>query len=262
MTSLRKGLKLEAGGVVSLAGAGGKTSLMFKLAREISAAGEPVLTTTTTKIFRPTPDQSPGLIISDSTETLLRKAEDLFKDHHCLHVTAAAGTLMGENKLVGFRPETIDSISKANLFRWIIVEADGAAGKPLKAPNPYEPVFPDCTGWVIGLVGLSAVGKPLTEHWVFRPERFMYISGLTQGAGITESAIGNVLGHKNGIFKGAPANALRIAFLNQADVPGALAAGRKIVHLLIGEKKSTINRIVIGQILVEPPILECYETGV
>ena len=58
MASLREGLKLEKGGVVSLVGAGGKTSLMFRLARELSIAGDAVLTTTTTKIFEPSGDQT------------------------------------------------------------------------------------------------------------------------------------------------------------------------------------------------------------
>lgn len=46
MTSLREGLMLEDGGVVSIVGAGGETSLMFGIARELSIAGESVLTTT------------------------------------------------------------------------------------------------------------------------------------------------------------------------------------------------------------------------
>ena len=50
MITLRDALKLDEGGVVSFVGAGGKTSLMFSLARELSKVGESVLTTTTTKI--------------------------------------------------------------------------------------------------------------------------------------------------------------------------------------------------------------------
>ncbi|MCD4678214.1 MAG: hypothetical protein K8S18_19810, partial [Desulfobacula sp.] len=52
-------LQLNRRGVISLIGAGGKTSLMFCLAKELENSGKTVLTTTTTKIFMPTPDQSP-----------------------------------------------------------------------------------------------------------------------------------------------------------------------------------------------------------
>ena len=38
MTTLREAFLLEDGGVISLVGAGGKTSLMFRIAGEISKA--------------------------------------------------------------------------------------------------------------------------------------------------------------------------------------------------------------------------------
>ncbi|MBW2409536.1 MAG: hypothetical protein JRF72_07020, partial [Deltaproteobacteria bacterium] len=70
---------IEGRGVVSLVGAGGKTSLMFRLAHEISEAGDSVLTTTTTKILNPPPQQSSNLIISDQIDTIVKYSEDVFK---------------------------------------------------------------------------------------------------------------------------------------------------------------------------------------
>ena len=79
MVSLRDALMLGEGGVISLVGAGGKTSLMFRLAHELEKAGERVLTTTTTKIYEPSADQSAGLIVSTSThpptQSLARESE-------------------------------------------------------------------------------------------------------------------------------------------------------------------------------------------
>ena len=66
---------LADGGVVSLVGAGGKTSLMFRLARELTKAGGTVLTTTTTKIFEPTPDQAARVILAESASGLLTQAQ-------------------------------------------------------------------------------------------------------------------------------------------------------------------------------------------
>lgn len=258
MISLRHALMLEGQGVVSLVGAGGKTSLMFKLAHEISEAGESVLTTTTTKIYEPTRDQSSCLIVSDSVETIVNKVKDLFKNN-ILHVTAAAGHLQNENKLIGHKPKAIDALSKTNLFRWIIAEADGAGGKPLKAPANHEPVIPESTKWVIGIVGLNGVGKPLTDEWVHRPELFSTITGLAAKKEVTEAAVGDVLIHDKGIFNNAPANALRVVFLNQADVPGGLETGRTIANLIGKKEKTGIKRIVIGQTMGDPPVLEYHE---
>ena len=258
MTSLCKAMMLEDQGVVSLVGAGGKTSLMFKLAREISEARESVLTTTTTKILNPTPEQSSNLIISDHIDTIVKYTEDVFKKNQC-HITAAAGQVQSENKLIGLHPEIIDALEATKLFRWIIVEADGAARKPLKAPAGHEPVIPESSTHVVGICGLSAVGNYLSETWVHRSRIFAEITGLNSGQTITAEAFGDMLVHEKGIFKGAPSSALRIVFLNQADFPGGHEAGKKIAELLIEKERTGLNRIIIGQIKFVPPVLEYYD---
>ncbi len=257
MASLREGLMLGDRGVISLVGAGGKTSLMFRLARELEKAGERVLTTTTTKIYEPSADQPTGLIVSGSVPKMLKEAQAMLK--YRLHVTAAAERLPDTGKLRGFAPEIIQDIWNSRLFRWIIVEADGAAGRALKVPADHEPVIPACTSQLVGMVGLNCAGRRLNDQWVFRHERFIQLTGLADGSEITESAIIAVLKHDRGIFKNAPAQAMCIAFLNQADSTQNRAAGQRIAHTLIKEKISGLHRVIIGQILSDPPVLEVYD---
>jgi probable selenium-dependent hydroxylase accessory protein YqeC len=257
MVSLREGLMLEGGGVISLVGAGGKTSLMFKLAHELSITGESVLTTTTTKIFEPEPDQSSCVIVSDSVTRLLDQAQKMINKQP--HITMALDRLPDTGKLIGFAPEVVDALWKRRLFRWIVVEADGAAGRPLKAPADHEPVIPGCTSCLVGLAGLSGIGRPLTDQWVFRPERFAELTGISRDAAVTETAVANVLTHKNGLFKNAPTEAARIAFLNQADTPETCAAGQRIVRLLKEKINTGLKRVVIGQTRADSPVIEVHE---
>ena len=49
---LKRALGMERGEVVSLVGAGGKTTTMFRLADELASDGWKVITTTTTMIWR------------------------------------------------------------------------------------------------------------------------------------------------------------------------------------------------------------------
>ncbi len=51
----------------------------------------------------------------------------------------------------------------------MIIEADGARKLPIKAPAEHEPVIPEFVNTVITVIGLSGLGKPLTEEWVHRP---------------------------------------------------------------------------------------------
>ena len=254
MVSLRDGLMLGDGGVVSLVGGGGKTTLMFKLARELSMVGESVLTTTTTKIFEPSLHQTSGVILSDSAAGILKRADKMLVKH--LHVTAAVGRLRASGKLNGFRPDIIGQIWNAGLFQWIIVEADGAAGKPLKAPVAHEPVIPACTQRLVGMAGLIGAGQPLTERLVFRHEQFARLTGLKFGATVTDAAIAEVFVRDDGLFKGFCPEVRRIAFLNQADVGDNFSAGQRVVRILSRLKNTGLTRAVIGQVLVDPPVLE------
>jgi probable selenium-dependent hydroxylase accessory protein YqeC len=256
MSSLQHSLGLNKGGVISLVGAGGKTSLMFRLARELSRQDAAVLTTTTTKIYTPSPSQAPVVIMTESAKAALKQSKTLLKRYR--HISAGSRVLHFQNKLKGFSPEAIDDIWQSGIFRWIIVEADGAAGRPVKAPAIHEPVIPKCTQWVVGVVGLQAIGKPLNARWAFRPQLVSQVTGLAEGSILTESAIVDLLSDQNGILKGAPAGATRLAFLNQADSQGRLESGKKIAQMLLRQKKSGFTRVLIGQMLYEPAIREYY----
>jgi probable selenium-dependent hydroxylase accessory protein YqeC len=256
--SLLEALALDRRGVVSFSGAGGKTSLMFRLARELSKAGGPVLTTTTTKIRMPTPEQSPGVIFSVSSKELLSKARNIFQ----IHRHFSAGAQIGSNKKVlGFPPDFVDKLWYSGMFRWILVEADGAAGRSIKVPGPDEPVIPACSNIVIGVVGLDAIGKPLDNRSVFRPRLFSTITGLVMGEPLTESVVAAAILHKEGIMKGAPPHADRLLFLNKADQPGALESARRIsAHLLKRAEKIGLKRVIIGHAEHEHPVVECHST--
>jgi probable selenium-dependent hydroxylase accessory protein YqeC len=259
MTSLRHSLSLKNGGVISLVGAGGKTALMFRLARELSSQGDPVLTTTTTKIYTPNRKQSSIVLISRSAKALAIEARAILKRKP--HISAGSQLIHFQNKLKGFPPETIDALWQSGAFRWIIVEADGAAGKPLKAPASHEPVIAQCTKWAIGIAGLEAVGKPLTERWVFRPQMVSKITGLAPGESISESAIADVFVSSDGVLKNIPVQAKRFAFLNQADSQERHEAGKKIARIISSQKEALFTGVVIGQTLYEPPVKEYYPKG-
>jgi len=254
---LPEALLLTGGGVVSLVGAGGKTSLMYRLARELAGSGQTVLTTTTTHIHPPTSEQCAVCILAPTAERILEQAEEKFREHR--HITAAAERVAESGKLSGLAPEEIDRLEASRVFDWIIVEADGAAGRPLKAPAAHEPVIPSCSGWVVGMVGLRALSRPLTGRWVFRPEAFAKITGLAPGAKVTAEAVAAVLAHERGAMKGAPAQSRCVAFLNQADARNRRTAGGRIAGLLKQTGGSRIRRVIIGQVLDAPPVSAVFD---
>jgi probable selenium-dependent hydroxylase accessory protein YqeC len=61
--TLKEALDIRPGEVISLVGGGGKTTLMFALARELAFGDGCVVTTTTTKILEPSPSETPLLLL-------------------------------------------------------------------------------------------------------------------------------------------------------------------------------------------------------
>lgn len=99
----------------------------------------------------------------------------------------------------------------------LLIEADGARQKSLKAWAEHEPPVPPFVKQVVQVAGLSALGNALNEKIVHRADIFSEISGLASSDTITMEAILVALTHPAGGLKNIPHNARRTALLNQAD---------------------------------------------
>ncbi|MBW2092714.1 MAG: putative selenium-dependent hydroxylase accessory protein YqeC [Deltaproteobacteria bacterium] len=212
--------------------------------------GETVLTTTTTKLFNPSREQSAHVIIEADLAELTRKVEKLRKK--CMHITAGHGYLDSQEKLAGFEPGIINQIWHTGLFQWILVEADGAARKPLKAPASHEPVIPSSSACVGVIIGLDALGKPLDDRWVFRSGLYSQITGLPLGAPVTAESIASIILDEQGLMKGSPIRAKRFVFLNKADEERLVRAGQKIGSLLLKNGGGALEKVFIGVLEPEP----------
>ncbi|MCP4198862.1 MAG: putative selenium-dependent hydroxylase accessory protein YqeC [Proteobacteria bacterium] len=244
--------------MICFIGAGGKTSLMFKLAAELATSGQSVLTTTTTKIRTPTAKQSPHVILAAGIPEIEKKARKAIDQW--VHISAASKeTPAKKGKLIGYTPEIVDELHQKRLAKWILVEADGAAGKPLKAPAEHEPVIPKNAHTVVAVIGLDSVGEPLDEKSVFRPELFSRISGIGMGATITAQGIVNALEDEQGLLKNCPPRAIKMLFLNKADTPKRLETGQKIARLITENRTLELTRTLIGKARSAMPVIECHD---
>lgn len=258
MQGIEEVLCSASGGVLSLTGAGGKTSLMFHLARVLSESGKRVLVTTTTKIFPPTARQC-GTVLVDADPEIIGRRASLRPGNE--PVTAAARRDPETGKLLGFPPEAIDLLHRSGRFDWIVVEADGSARRPLKAHAPHEPVIPSCSTALVAVAGLEVLGQPLTEEWVFRPELAATLMGIAAGDTIGAAALTRLIVHPKGLFTGAPKDARRFLFLNKADTPQRLLRAAQIMAAVREEAPSVAEALLVGQALNGVTLHAVYPMG-
>lgn len=251
--TLKEALDIRPGEVVSLVGGGGKTTLMFALARELASGGDCVVTTTTTKILEPSPSETPLLLLETDEEELMRLLLDNVDKYR--HITIASGRLTS-GKLNGISSEFVVKLAGLSQVSYIVVEADGAAHRSLKAPNPTEPVIPFNTSLVIPMVGIDAVGCRLTEEDVFRPEIVSNLLGLPLGEVISSEAIAFLITHHQGIIKGSPERARIVPFINKVDLDKGLSKGRDLAGKILAMRHPQIEQVVLGQAQSPEPVIE------
>lgn len=254
--TLRSAFNTQHGEVISLVGAGGKTTLMSSLAKELTDANAKVITTTTTKIFD---WQAPGdiLILEKDEGKLLEHLNQALQKHR--HITLANERLTKEGKLKGISSEMIIRIAGLKWVDYIIIEADGAARKPLKAPNATEPVIPQNTTLVIAIIGIDALGLELTRENVFRPEIVSRLTGLPLGGTISADTIATLIIHKQGITKGSPVNARIIPIINKVDIKKDTTEAKTLAYKILEVGRSKIERIVLGQLQSVEPVIKVIQ---
>ncbi len=188
--------------VISVIGAGGKTSLICSLAYQYLSNNLSVCITTTTKMqilatantFFAQKGEilSQGLIFHYNNKTkewekyLSNKSrierngfnicyleEDLIKENlnqEKLPFFCQVGKKITEEKIGSIKEKTLQELAKR--YQVVLVEADGAKGKPLKGWRNFEPVIADISEQIIMVIDGSTIFRPISEKNIFALDLF------------------------------------------------------------------------------------------
>ncbi|HEX6384622.1 MAG TPA: selenium cofactor biosynthesis protein YqeC [Anaerolineae bacterium] len=265
---------LPSGELIAFVGGGGKTSLMFALAGALTARGQRVVTTTTTRIFAAQMKLAPAVLTTEDTEgtETERLDQPLAQFGSCLVV----GRVEGE-KALGVPADLPARLLARPDVDHVLVEADGSQMRPIKAPADHEPVIPPETTLLVPVVGIDALDGPIREV-AHRPELVMRLLNsqqltvnpsmpqdqqLTVGSGqyeVTErlsvGAVACLLTHPEGGLKNAPDGTRVIPLINKVETATQLVAARQIAgHALHAAR---IAQVVIGAVKSEQPVHEVH----
>jgi probable selenium-dependent hydroxylase accessory protein YqeC len=211
--------------VISIVGAGGKTTLMYALAECCARKGKKVLVTTTTHIFRP----ENSLWVED-----IQGAEKLWESN----LYAVVGRPAEDNKLRGLPEKELKMyIEMADV---VLIEADGARRKPCKVPAFHEPVIPDESDIVIGVMGMDALNQPL-EEVCFRMEEAVKFLHVATSDKLNINMMAEILASDKGTRKNVGGREYYVV-LNKCDTKERVQAGEQIIRML---NKRGIHRCVL-----------------
>jgi len=259
---IREALGVKAGDVISIVGAGGKTSLALRLLAELKREGLKAIFTTTTKFLEPIPASGEAIVLEEDAAKIVERVREAFGQGDAVilarrrlkervSIPASYPFPMRPRKLQGIPPEAVDELHEAFSEAVVIVEADGAKGKLLKAPSPHEPVVPTSTSIHVAMAHADALGKPIREEFVHRPEEVARLLGCPVGSTLDEAAIASILLHPEGGMKAKPPLARFVPVVNGREEASPQKAYR-IARLLL--RSPEVKAVPIATLWAEEPV--------
>jgi probable selenium-dependent hydroxylase accessory protein YqeC len=233
--------------VITFTGSGGKTSLIWLLARRLSQCHPPakILVTPAAKMFLP----SQG---------------GRFFDRYYNGAPPSPAVGISLSGVFNEKTGKLESLPLPELERIIggcdlvLIEGDGSKELPLKGWAAHEPVVPSFTDITVGVLPLRPLGKPVNEKIIHRLPLFCALTGAKPEEDLSPAHLAAIISgnQKNGahsagrsLFSGACGK--KILFINQLDFTNdeaafSLASG--LISLLPPEFRSSLYRIIAGSV--------------
>ena len=248
VSNLFSALDMGSRELVALVGGGGKTSLLFALAAELHQGKKRVVSSTTTKVRHREAQRSSCIVFTDSVPSWKDKLNEGLQNHG--HVFLARVPL-DSGKVDGISPSLANEMYQEEGIDYIIIEADGSSGRPVKVPAVHEPVIPSSSTMVVAILGLEAIGAKMGPEVVFREDLFGKLTGLELGERLTPAVLARLFLEPEGLFKGTPSSAKRVVFLNKQDLLPESGEAEELAGLILESELSQVEHVVIGSILKE-----------
>ncbi len=249
---LADALRTCPGMCVAFVGAGGKSGAMRRIVQELST-DIPLIVTTTTKLgFEQTDLAASHMVVAKMGD--LDAIGARLREWGSVLVTGPLGT--GEPKWLGLDEVQLGIAHQASTDAGavMLVEADGARRRALKAPAEHEPVIPAFADLVVPIAGIDALGAPLSEDAVHRPELVARCLGLQMGTQLTAQHIADLMTSPAGGLKGVPETAEVRLLINKIESRELLAAGRSIAERALLRK--AVRAVVLGAVGDKDPVVE------
>lgn len=249
MASLEQALGIRSG-VLCVVGAGGKKTLLYRLAGELP--GRVALTTTVlTPPFARHADQ---VIVVEHPLSLVAQ---LREEAQPARIVGIAHPSEKHNRWAGLTREEVDSLANLRVFDTILVKADGARSRWIKVPGPEEPIIPSSVTAVVPVVSARALGQPLDETTAHHPERVAELAGARVGARIEPEHLAALLSSPLGALKDV-GTALVVPVINMVDDDATRAQAYEAAERAL-QRTNRFERVLLTSLTAPDPVVAIVE---
>lgn len=237
--------------IISCVGAGGKKSTMFRLAE--AHTGRVGITATAHIEFFPKTLKAKSYI-ADEPELLQAIENDQVSEK-----IAFAKPSSRFGRRAGISPDAVKRFRKAGNFDLLVIKADGARGRFIKAPAEHEPVISPDTDIIIPVVSAKVIGLLLNNDIAHRVEQISQVCGLKQEDEIEPIHIARLLSSPSGLLKNTE-NKKVIPLINMVDNPELEMLAREAAQEAL-KLSSRFDKVVLASMKQEQSIISVISRG-
>ena len=241
---LHVALGISSGDVAAFVGAGGKSGAILAVSGGLTEEGMKVLVAPTTKMLSSEADSIGPLVTSEDAGDLRARTERALSSAPAVVVGSG---MLSKNRVGGVDPEWVGDL--AGLADVVLVEADGSRRRPIKGTADHEPAIPDAATLVVAVGNIRALGTPVDEEHVHRPEIFSDLTGIGQGQSITPRAFAVALSH--GSLASVPQRA-RTAVLITGVEPGRSMSDASVITRELW--RLGVKNVILASLPTESPV--------
>src|ERR671920_2154813 len=244
IVKLHAALGISSGDVAAFVGAGGKSGAILAVCGELTQEGMKVLVAPTTKMSTSEADIIGPLVTSEDAGDLRAKTEKALSE---VPAVVVGSGMLSHNRVGGVDPGWVGDL--ARLADGALVEADGSRQRPIKGTADHEPAFPDATTLVVAVANVHALGTPVDEEHVHRPEVFSNLTGVGPGQSITSGAFATALAQ--GSLARVPQGARAVVLITGVE-PGRSMSDASVITRELW--RLGVRNVVLASLPIESPV--------
>jgi len=215
---MKECFNIQKGDCISIVGAGGKTSLMFALADELTNA----IITTSTKIFDP---ETTNVYIDENPP-----GKGVF----------VIGKEIVRGKIIGYKEKHLKSIISG--YDQTLIEADGSKRMSLKGWKENEPNIYSISNKTIGVLDIQVVGRN-TVDTVFRVDEYAKFTRMQKEINLKNLV--DLILDKNGLFR---KSSYKILYINKVEDEISEKNAFSLIDCLKEDPRFDLDKIIIGSV--------------